>query len=107
MLIQEDQVCINKLRNLKAIKLTHNNKTIVLINTYRILISFSKRLKYCLTQYNLSNDEVKSNSEYRVELLNKIKEYIKNNNTNNIIISGNYNQSIASKRLQSLIKILN
>ena len=51
-----------------AVKLKHNNKVLVLINIYRILITSSNSPFYALTQYNKVDSKVKSTSEYRKEI---------------------------------------
>ena len=45
--------------------------------------------------------KVKTTIEYRKEILNKIQAYLKvNNSINNIIIAGNYNQSIVLNEIK-------
>ena len=69
----------------------YNNKAIAIINIYRLPMSLLKGLRCCLIQYNLKDSEVKSNNNYRKEILQQIIECINNNNIDNIIMGGDYN----------------
>jgi len=63
-----------------------------IINLYRLPISLSNSVCCSLIQYNLIDGKLKSTSEYRRELLNKIKQHVYNEkDITDIIIVGDYN----------------
>jgi len=99
-LLQDETIHKSNLGNWMAIQLTHNNKTLVIINLYRIPISSSKGPRCCLTQYNLSEGKVKNSNKYRKEILSQIEEYVNSNNIDEIIIAGDYNQQISSNEIK-------
>jgi len=99
-ILKDDQTNINKLGNWMATTFQHNNKTIAMINIYRLPTTSSQGPRCCLTQCNLKDGEIKSNNTYRKEILHQIKEYVSKNNVNDIIIGGDFNQSITTKEIE-------
>ena len=105
-LIQQKNAKIGRLGNWIAIRLEHKGKRLEIINIYRIPRIFLNRVYCSLTQYNLIDRKIKSISDYRKELFEKIKKYVKESpKINDIIIARDYNQNIAEKRLDcSMLK---
>jgi len=78
---------------------------LVIINIYRILKTSSNGVYYLLTQYNKVDRKAKTVAEYRKEILNQIKQYLNENTSiNDVIIVGDYNQSIVSKEIEKFHK---
>jgi len=78
------------------VKLKCSMKTIVIINIYRLPAILSNGPKYSLTQYNIIEGKIKTINEYRKEI-----QYLKdNNNIDNIIIAGDFNQYIGLNEIQ-------
>ena len=85
--------------------MNYNGKRVVIKMVYRILNTSSNEIHYSLTQYNTMEGKAKALSEYRSEVLDKIKAYmIVNNKINDVIITGDFNQSIASNEIQRFYK---
>jgi len=99
-LLQENQTYVNKFGNWMSMIFSHNNKTVTVINLYRIPTSLSKGPRCCQTQYNITNRIMKSSTQYRKEILQQIKEYIQTKQFNDIIIASNFNQNIASNEIK-------
>ena len=101
LLIVEESAYKGRLGNLLAVKLSIYNKTIAIINMYRIPASTSNRNKCSLTQYNLIDGKAKKLMQYRKEILVEIKKYIQDShNIDEIILAGNFNQDITSNKIQ-------
>jgi len=103
-LLDEEKTQKSKLGNWMAIQLSHNNKTIAIINIYRIPISTSKGPRCCFTQYTLTEGKIKSTTQYRKEILRQIKEYVHENKIDDIIIGGDFNQGIATNEIQQFFQ---
>ena len=98
---KEEKVVKEKVGNWIAMQLQYQDKTIVIINVYRLPSSLPNRSSYCLTQYNILEGKVKGINEYRKEIFQQIKQYLENDNTiNDIIIAGNFNQNINSNEIK-------
>jgi len=68
---------------------------------YRIPTSTSNGNKYSLTQYNLVDGKAKKPAQYRKEILSEIKKYVKDNeDIEEIILAGDFNQDIRSNEVQ-------
>ena len=63
-ILQENQIVISQLENWIITTFNHNNKSLAIINIYRSPYSSSKGLRYCVTQYNLKDGQVKNTSTY-------------------------------------------
>ena len=80
--------------------LKHNNKQLAIINLCRLPCSSSKGPRCCVTQYNLKDEQVKNTNMYRKEMFQQIKHYITNNNIDDIIIGGDFNQNISANEIK-------
>ena len=59
-------------------------------------------MHYTLILHNKIDSKVKLVSNYRNKILDKFQAYLKiNDNTNNIIIAGDFNQSIVLSEIQT------
>ena len=99
-LLQEYQTHINKYGNWISVIFSHNNKTVAVINLCRLLASSSKGPRCCQMQYNITNGTIRSCTQYRKEILQQIKKYIQTKQFNDIIITGDFNQNIASNEIK-------
>ena len=100
-LLQDHEVYTNEIGNWMAVKLRHKNKTLGIINVYRILAMSSSGNTCSLTQYNLAEGQTKLPASYRKEILSQIRDYVhKNEDIDDIIIAGDFNQNITSSEIQ-------
>lgn len=100
-LIKEKEIHKSSMGNWMAVKLHHRNKTLVIINLYRIPAASSNGEICSLTQYNLNDGQAKSTNTYRKEIFSQIKDYLKkNDDIDDVIIAGDLNQDIASNEIQ-------
>lgn len=99
-LVKENEIVKSKFGNWLAVKLRHKNKTIALINVYRIPSSSPNGNLSSLTQYNLVEGSSKTPSDYRKEILRQIKEHLKaHEDITDIILAGDLNQSASSNEI--------
>ena len=88
----EESVHKRKLGNWIAVKLSTQNKMIIIISMYCIPASTSNGNKCSLTQYNLVDRKAKKPAQYRKEILSEIKKYVKDNeDIEEIILAGDFN----------------
>ena len=100
-ILKQKKVKKGRLGNQSAIALEHKGKHLELINMYRLLRSSSNGVYFSLTQYNLEDGKIKSITEYRREILEEIKRYVNMSiDISDIIIAGDYNQSIRDKEVR-------
>ena len=81
----------------------HNNKSLAIINVYRLPCSLSKGPRCCVIQYNIKDGQVKNTNTCRKRIFQQIKQYITNNNIDDIIIRGDFNQNIAVNKLRKFL----
>ena len=106
-LINESKIVKGPLGNWIAMPLTMNNKYVVLINVCRIPTSNQHGQKRNLTQCNVIEGDAKGAVEHRKEIFNQIKTYVNSNQQiNDIILTGDLNQSIKSNDVQRFFKEL-
>ena len=98
--IEKNKVKIGKLGNWDAISMNYKRKRVEVINLYRIPLSSSNGPRCSLTQYARIDEKIKSASKYRSEIFNEIIQYAKSQNITDIIIAGDYNQSISDNAVQ-------
>ena len=104
-LVNENKIKKSNFGNWIAVKLQHKNKTIAVINVYRISSSSSNGNLCSLTQYNLLEGKVRSPAEYRKEIFKQIKEYLnENEDINDVLLAGDLNQNIASNKIQAFFQ---
>ena len=101
LILKQKKVKKSWLGNWSAIALEHKGKHLELINMYRLPRSSSNGVYCSLTQYNLEDGKIKSITEYRREILEEIKRYVNMSiDISDIIIAGDYNQSIGDKEVR-------
>ena len=83
-----------------AVKLKYSMKVIAITNIYRLPITLSNSSKCSLTQYNKIDRKTKTTNKYRKEIFLNIKQYLKDNNDiDDIIIAGDFNQYIEANEI--------
>lgn len=103
-LIEEESITKGPLGNWIGIKIKHKGKTIVIINVYRIPNSSQQGPTKCLTQYNILEGNAKTSTEIRKDTLNQIKQYVNNNNVDDVIIAGDLNESVNSREIKKFFR---
>lgn len=58
----------------------------------------------CLTQYNILEGNAKTSTEIRKDTLNQIKQYVNNNNVDDVIIAGDLNESANSREIKKFFR---
>ena len=104
--VVSEKVHKGKYGNWIAIQLESQAKTVVIINVYRIPIS-SPENAICssLIQYNLIDGEAKTSTQYRNQIFKEIEDFVKNNNNiTDVIVAGNFNQSVKSRAIQRFLE---
>ena len=95
----KESIKVDKLGKWIGFKLTNQLKTILVITVYRIL-NCTGGVYSTLSQYNQADGKIKNAAKYRKELLSKIEEYIASQQQiNDILIAGNFNQFIGSNEI--------
>ena len=82
-------------------KLQCDKQTLGITNLCRISSTLSGRKTYLLAQCDSLKGKSKSLSIHRKEIFKQIKDYLtQNNSINNVTVSSNFNQDIASNEMQ-------
>ena len=106
-LIDKESITKDKLGKWIAFKITKEEKTILMIQLYRIPISTPQGVYNVLTQQNSIEKNVKSAAEYRKEILMEIKQYVmQQNNISDVLIMGDQNQDVTTREIKDFFQEL-
>ena len=104
--MEDELVHEGKLGNWIAMKLSAQKKKIAITNIHRIPASTSNGNKCSLTQCNLVDGKAKKPSQCRKEILKETQKHVEDNqDIDNTILTGDFNQDIASNEVHFFTKL--
>ena len=86
-----------------TVMLESNGKRLAIITLYRIVDANTASVNSCKAQYERKCGKIKRAKEIRAEMLKELKQEIREMNTTDIIVAGDFNEDVNAKKIQEFV----